>query len=413
MYDLYNRSQNGGSFDADIDAPEAWTATTGSDSTVVAVIDTGMDINHRDLKDNIWTNPGEVPGNCVDDDGNGYVDDVHGWDFRDTKEDDVGNCNFARQGEDNRVFDGAQQDTHATHVAGTIAAAGNNDVGVTGVNWQATIMPLKFIGPDNWGTVADAAEAVEYSVAEGVKISNNSWGYWGLSSDDSRTLKGAIDSADRAGQLFVAAAMNGGTDLVGDNIDDPNIPDIYPASYDNSNIISVAASNKQDDLTSFSNYGTKSVDLAAPGIDILSTMPGNNYGYGWGTSMATPHVTGAAALIKSQDPQLSDNEIKRRILNSVDKIASLQGKLVTGGRLNAAKALGANTAPVIVGLSPGGKIRDRTPTITATVQDDETELIETQIQLYLGGKRNFSYDQVSDQLTYQSGRLSPVDTVSG
>src|SRR5215216_3588734 len=286
MYDLYNRGQYGGSFDADIDAPEAWTATTGSASTVVAVIDTGMDIKHKDLKANIWTNPDEVPGNCLDDDGNGYVDDVHGWDFRDTKVDkeDHRGCVFTPgedNGEDNSVFDGAGQDTHATHVAGTIAAAGNNGVGVTGVNWQATIMPLKFIGPGNWGEVDDAAEAIEYSVAEDVKISNNSWGYWGLPPDDSKTLEGAITRADRAGQLFVAAAMNGGKDLVGDNIDDPNIPDIYPASYGNDNIISVAASNKQDELTSFSNYGATSVDLAAPGIDILSTMPGNSYGYGW------------------------------------------------------------------------------------------------------------------------------------
>src|SRR5215218_8325399 len=205
MYDLYNRGQYGGSFDADIDAPEAWTATTGSASTVVAVIDTGMDIKHKDLKANIWTNPDEVPGNCLDDDGNGYVDDVHGWDFRDTKVDkeDHRGCVFTPgedNGEDNSVFDGAGQDPPPPTLAGTIPAAGNNGAGGTGVKEQATIMPLKFIGPGNWGEVDDAAEAIEYSVAEDVKISNNSWGYWGLSSDESRTLKGAIDRAQTGRQ---------------------------------------------------------------------------------------------------------------------------------------------------------------------------------------------------------------------
>jgi len=385
MYDLYNREQYSGSFDADIDAPEAWNVTTGSADTVVAVIDTGVDINHPDLRNNIWTNPGEIPGNGIDDDGNTYVDDVHGWDF------------FNK---DASVYDAADGDTHGTHVAGTIAAEGDNGIGVTGVNWQAKVMPLKFIGPET-GYTSDAVKALNYAVDKGAKISNNSWGGGGYS----QTLLDAINKADAKGHLFVAAAGNGGSDGVGD--DNDSTP-FYPASYDSANIISVAATDHNDALTGFSNYGATSVDLAAPGKYILSTLPGNKYGYGNGTSMATPHVAGAAALIKSQSPQLSDETIKARILESVDKKSSLSGKVLTGGRLNAAKGLGANTAPVILGLRPKGKIRDRTPIISATVRDDETELTETQIELYIDGrlKQGFSYDQVEDKLTYKSGKLS-------
>lgn len=386
MYGLYNRGQNGGAFDADVDGTEAWNATTGNTDTVVAVIDTGMDINHPDLNDNIWTNPDEIAGNDKDDDRNGYVDDVHGWDFR---------------YEDNSVFDGGGQDTHGTLVAGMIAAEGNNGIGVTGINWQAKIAPLKFIGADNLAYTSDAIEALAYAVDEGIEISNNSWGGGGYS----QTLFDAIKRADAAGHLFVAAAGNGGADLVGDNND---VAPFYPASYEIPNIISVAASNNVDRLTSFSNYGATSVDLAAPGTDIPCTVPGNGYSYCWGTSIATPHVAGAAALVKSQSPQLSDEGIKARLLESVDKKVSLQGKLVTGGRMNAAKALGANTAPVVAGSRPSGRIRDRTPTISVMVWDDETELTKAQIGLYLDGRRKwtFSYNQATDTLSYRSRKLS-------
>ena len=389
MYNLYNTGQYGGTFDADIDAPEAWNATTGSANTVVAVIDTGIDINHPDLKDNIWTNPGEIAGNKIDDDGNGYVDDVHGWDFHD---------------DNNSVFDGAGQDTHGTHVAGTIAAEGNNNVGVTGINMQAKIMPLKVVDTDDRFGIHtdDVIEALQYAVSNGASISNNSWG----GGDYGQILQNAIEEADRDGHLFVAAAGNGGADFVGDNND---LRPFYPASYPNDNIISVAASNNEDQLTSFSNYGTTSVDLAAPGKQILSTYPGNEYGFGEGTSMATPHVTGVAALLKSQSPQASDEQLRTSILQSVDVKPGLQDKLATGGRLNAAKALGENTAPVILAPSPTGKIRDRTPRISATVRDDETaSLSQQQITLYLDGeqKAGFSYDQATQKLTYDSSKLS-------
>lgn len=323
LYGLNNTGQTGGTADADIDAPEAWDRTTGSLDTTVAVIDTGVDINHPDLRGNVWTNPDEISGNGKDDDGNGYVDDVHGWDFYNG---------------DRTVFDAADGDTHGTHVAGTIAAQGNNELGVVGVNWQASIMPLKFLGP-NGGYTSDAVEAIDYAVTEGVDISNNSWGGGGKS----LALQDAIARADAAGHLFVAAAGNGGSDGVGD--DNDTAPS-YPASYGNSNIISVAATDRSDGLASFSNFGDQTVDLGAPGTRILSTLPGNTYGAYNGTSMATPHVAGVAALIKSQSSSLSDAQLKTRILDAAEQVPSLEGKTVTGGRLNAARTLEDGAAGV-------------------------------------------------------------------
>lgn len=317
LYGLNNTGQTGGADGADIDAPEAWASTTGSADTTVAVIDTGVDVEHPDLQNNIWVNEDEIPGNGMDDDGNGYVDDVNGWDF---------------YNDDNTVYDSADGDNHGTHVAGTIAAEGNNGTGVTGVNWQAGIMPLKFLGPKG-GYVSDAVEAINYAVANGAPISNNSWGGGGYS----QALKDAIDRADSSGHLFVAAAGNGGSDGVGD---DNDATPSYPASYDSQNIVSVAATDARDDLASFSNFGAESVDLAAPGVRILSTLPGEAYGYYSGTSMATPHVAGAAALVASMNPEMHDYKIKRRLLDSAQATPSLSTRIVTGGRLNAAEALG-------------------------------------------------------------------------
>ncbi len=241
--------------------------------------------------------------------------------------------------DDASVYDAADGDDHGTHVAGTIAAQGNNGIGVTGVNWQARIMVLKFMGP-NGGYTSDAVEALNYAVANGVKISNNSWGGGG----GSLTLQQAISKADSAGHLLVAAAGNSGSN----NDTTPS----YPASYNNPNIISVAATSDRDALASFSNFGATTVDLAAPGVNIMSTLPGNRYSSYNGTSMATPHVTGAAALIKSNFPGLDDAQIKNRILQSVDKKANLQGTSVTAGRLNAAGALGVEDSELSFVVSP-------------------------------------------------------------
>lgn len=396
LYGLNNTGQTRGTTDADIDAPEVWNETTGSPVTVVAVIDEGVDINHPDLDSNLWTNVDEVPGDGLDNDHNGYVDDVHGYDF---------------VSDDATVYDPdpvtGRGDEHGTHVAGTIAAEGNNGIGITGVNWDASIMSLKFLGA-NGGYTSDAVEAINYAVNNGAKISNNSWGGGGKS----QALQDAIARAGGAGHLFVTAAGNGGSDSVGD---DNDATPFYPASYGNPNIISVAATDDDDRLASFSNFGDVSVDLAAPGVSILSTLPGNSYGRYSGTSMATPHVAGVAALIKSQNPLFDDAQIKARILGYADDRPDLAGKTATGGRLNAFAAISTQAAPnpdltdpTIGSVKPNARTRDRTPRVRATVRDDRTNLSKSDIRLFLDGKRKirFSYYEGTDRLAYGSPKLS-------
>ncbi len=399
LYGPNNTGQTGGTPDADADGPEAWAITTGSPTTVVAVIDEGVDINHPDLENNTWVNTDEVPANGVDDDRNGYVDDVNGYDF---------------YNDDASVYDPdpitGGGDDHGTHVAGTIAAQGNNGIGVTGVNWRAGIMVLKFLGPDG-GYTSDAVEALNYAVANGAKISNNSWGGGGYS----QALLDAIKRADSKGHLFVAAAGNAGKNS--------DSTPFYPASYESPNIISVAATDDRDTLASFSNYGASTVDLAAPGVSILSTLPAKSYGWYSGTSMATPHVTGVAALIKSEAPTQDDGQIKARILEYAEPKDSLQGKTVTGGRLNAFASLTQTAAPAAppalpppdttkptitsVRPVPGSRTRDRTPRITAVVSDNRAELSRSNIRLYLDGKRrSFRYNVSTDRLRYITPKLS-------
>ena len=394
LWGLNNTAQTGGTADADVDAPEVWDTTTGSPSTVVGVIDEGIDVNHPDLRDNIWSNPGEIAGNRLDDDRNGYVDDVNGYDFANN---------------DSSVYDPdpvtGNGDEHGTHVAGTIAAVGNNGVGVTGVNWEAQVASLKFLTATG-GTTSDAIEAINYAVAEGIDISNNSWGGGGRS----QALEDAIKRADAAGHIFLAAAGNGGADGVGD--DNDAVPE-YPSNYNVPNVVAVAASDDTDRLASFSNFGASTVDLAAPGVDILSTLPNNSYGRYSGTSMATPHVSGVAALIKSQQPGIDDAGIKAQLLQYTDQKASLQGKVATNGRLNALRAVTENadtTRPRVTSPrpAPGSGTRDRTPNIAATVADAETDLRKESIKFSLDGTRRdtFSYDAGTDRLVYTPPRLA-------
>jgi Mg-chelatase subunit ChlD len=307
LWGLNNTGQFGGKEDADVDAPEAWERTVGSRDIIVAVLDSGVDTDHADLTDNMWVNTGEVPDNGIDDDGNGYIDDVHGYDFiwnDSVPEDNIG---------------------HGTHVAGTIGGVGNNNLGVAGVNWNVRIMALK-IG-DYWISLDAAIEALEYAVSMGAKISNNSWGGYGYS----QAMKDAIAAAGAGDHLFVAAA--------GNNMSDNDQLPSYPASYELDNIVSVAASDDLDELGWFSNYGENSVDLAAPGVNIYSTVPGDLYEYSSGTSMASPHVAGGAALILSQRQGLHFSDLKSILMASVDKIDTLDGYCVTGGRLNLANAM--------------------------------------------------------------------------
>jgi len=303
LWGLHNTGQSGGTADADIDAPEAWEIETGGD-VVVAVIDTGVDYNHVDIAANMWRNPGETPGDGIDNDGNGYVDDVYGIDT---------------SSDDSDPFD---QHYHGTHVAGTIAAVGNNAAGAVGVCWRARIMALRFLNSQGWGYVSDAVECVEYATLMGARVMNNSWGGGGYS----EAMSEAIAAANDAGVLFCAAAGNSHSN----NDSSPH----YPSSYTNANVLAVASSDRSDALSSFSCYGATSVDLAAPGTDIYSLLPNNSYGTKSGTSMATPHCAGAAALLLSMAPGLRVEHVKTVLMNNVDLRTAFAGKTVSGGRLN-------------------------------------------------------------------------------
>ena len=317
LWGLDNTGQSGGVVDADIDAPEAWNTTTGSRNVVVAVIDTGMDYKHPDLAANTWRNPGEVAGDGIDNDRNGFIDDVRGWDFAN---------NDANPMDDNG---------HGSHVSGTIGAVGNNGTGVVGVNWQVSIMPLKFLDASGSGSTSAAVAAINYATRMrrdfGINVvaTNNSWGGGGLST----ALRDAIDAGAGAGILFVAAA--------GNESNNNDATPAYPASYTGTSVISVAATDRSNRLASFSNYGATGVDLAAPGVSILSTTPNNSYASYSGTSMATPHVTGTVALLAAANPQATAAQIRTAILSSTTPVAGLTGKVATGGLLNAAAALQA------------------------------------------------------------------------
>jgi len=324
LWGLHNIGQSGGTPDADIDAPEAWDIATTSD-IIVAVIDSGVDYTHPDLAPNMWRNLGEIPGNGTDDDRNGYKDDVLGWDF---------------YAEVNNPMDYLG---HGTSVAGIIGAVGNNAQGVTGICWHAQIMALSVTHYDleGWEVfVSNAVEAIEYAVANGARIINASWGNNGNIS----SLEDAIYAANEEGVLIVAAVGNVGWDI------DSN--PIYPASYECSNIITAMATDAQDQRSVWgggysSNYGITSVDLAAPGSNILSCWLGGSYAYNNGTSVAAPYIAGACALIWSLRPDLDHLTVKNIILNSVDFVPDLYERCVTSGRLNLFNAL-MNTPSVVV-----------------------------------------------------------------
>lgn len=338
LHGLHNTGETGGTPDADIDAPEAWSVTTGSPEAVVAVIDQGVNIDHPDLDGNVWTNPDEIPDNGVDDDKNGYVDDVHGWDFVNG---------------DNTLYDQEDEDyekTHGTHVAGIVAAEGGNGLGGVGVAHGARIMPLKVSSPTGI-SASRVIAALRYASGEGVRISNNSYGC--LQSTPTSPCYNAllaeeIRKADAAGHLFVASS--------GNEAKDTDVTAHYPSGYDSPNVVSVAATDENDDLGAGSNYGAGSVDLAAPGTNIWSTTPDFFFDYKSGTSMAAAHVAGVAALVESEYPDLSHLEVKERILQGVDKQDALTDRTVTGGRLNAAAAVGYEppdaTPPTITTLVP-------------------------------------------------------------
>ena len=270
-----------------IRVPSAWNGFYGSAQVVVGVVDSGIDYHHQDLVNNIWANQGGE-GNC-------------GWDF------------FYD------AHDPMDKNSHGTHVAGTIGAVGNNGIGVVGVNWNVKMAALKITGNSGVVCASAAIKAIEYGIDNKIPVLNNSWG----GRIYCESLKATID---QYGGLFIASAGNNGLDN--------DIYPHYPASYECDNIISVAATDYSDVLTSFSNYGASTIDIAAPGTEIYSSVLNNSYGFKSGTSMAAPHVAGAAALLKGYRPDLSTPEIKDIILSSVDRIPSLYGKVLTDGRLN-------------------------------------------------------------------------------
>jgi thermitase len=317
QWGLFNSGQNGGRAGADISAMRAWAVTTGSDQVVVAVLDSGVDYSHPDLANNIWTRP-QIIKAYQDDDltSDGPIDDVHGFNFVDDNDDPM---------DDNG---------HGTHCAGIIGAEGDNELGIAGVNWNVKIMPLRFMDADGTGTTKDAIEAINYVIDRkragvNVRIISASWG----STAKSRALEDVIRRAFDEGILFMAAAGNSSSN----NDQTPH----YPSSYNLGNVVSVAALDRNDQLASFSNYGVKSVHVAAPGQEILSTWLEHGFAEKKGTSMATPFVSGVAALILAQNPQMSVSDLRARLLKSVDALPALKGKVSSGGRINAAKAVGA------------------------------------------------------------------------
>lgn len=314
QWGLNNTGQAGGTANDDIRAVEAWNTNTGSGKMVVAVIDSGIDYNHPDLAGNLWKNPKETNKNGKDDDRNGYTDDVYGWNFVN---------NSANVMDDNG---------HGTHVAGIIGAVGDNGIGVTGVNWDIQIMTLKFLDKDGSGYMSNAVKAVNYAVANGAKVINNS--YAGGGSDPA--MQSAINAARAKGVIYVAAAGNDGSN----NDADP----VYPANYSGDNVVTVAASDRNDKLASFSNYGKNTVEIAAPGQSIYSTLPGNKYGYYSGTSMAAPFVTGAMALVWDANPTWTYKQVIDAVLKTADVEPGLTGKVATG-RLDVAAAINYNGKP--------------------------------------------------------------------
>jgi subtilisin family serine protease len=309
---LANSGQRGGKQGADISATLAWATTTGSDKVVVAVLDSGVDYTHEDLIQNMWMRPASMAP--YHDNELGTIDDENGFNAIDSDGDPM------------------DENGHGTHCAGIIGAEGENNIGIAGVNWKVKIMPLKFMNAGGFGTTKDAIEAINYVIDRkkagvNVRIISASWG----STQRSRALEEAIRKAYENDILFVAAAGNATVN----NDRNPH----YPSSYNVPNVVSVAALDRHDELAKFSNWGVKSVAIAAPGVDILSTWLGNAYEEKSGTSMATPVVSGVAALILAEHPRMSVDDLKKKLLASTDPIVALKGKTVTGGRINAAKAL--------------------------------------------------------------------------
>lgn len=325
QWGLHNTGQTEGTAGADVNAPEAWDLAMGTREIVVAVIDTGVDYQHPDLARNMWVNEGEIPGNGVDDDENRFIDDVYGYNMIGS-EPNIDPCGVPDPCE-NASGDPMDDNGHGTHCAGIIGAVTNNSRGLAGVCPNVTIMALKFLHKSGGGLTKDAISCIQYAVNNGANIMSNSWGGGGYN----QSLEAAIEAAAEAGLLFIAAA--------GNNNSNNDTKYCYPATYDCNNIIAVLATDHDDEKASFSNYGAKSVELGAPGDSIESAWNLARYASKRGTSMACPHVAGACALVWSVNPSLSGQDVNDVILDSVDKVDSLEDMCITEGRLNVHRAI--------------------------------------------------------------------------
>ncbi len=389
LWALHNIGQDGGTIGDDIGMESVWSVLTGSSDIIVAIVDTGIDYNHEDLAANMWINPGEIPNNNIDDDHNGYVDDYYGYNFYDYNNDPMDDF------------------FHGTHVAGTIGAVGDNGIGVTGINWHVKLMAVKFLNSSGSGYLSDAIPAIEYAVDNGAKILNNSWGFNSgapIPSDYTQEiyqpLRDAIKYADDHGVIFVAAAGNSGVDS------DENAN--YPSAYSVQNIISVAATDRNDNLAYFSNWGKISVDLGAPGVDIWSSFPtwyaNPPYASISGTSMATPHVAGAAAMVWANNTNLSHRQVINRILQGVSPNSDLANKSVTGGRLNLWQSIllndpSLNHAPIAYAGPDQSKEVGDTISLSGSATDED-------------GNTNFSYSWSLTKPSGSSASLSNSDSAS-
>lgn len=354
LWGMHNTGQTGGIADADIDATEAWDIRTDASEIVVAVIDTGIDHTHPDLAPNMWTNPGEVPGDGVDNDDNGLVDDVYGYDFV------------------NNDGDPMDDNNHGTHVAGTIGAVGNNGIGVAGVAWNVKLMGVKFLGAGGSGSLANAIKAINYAADMGADIANNSWGGGGFV----QSLQDAINNFTSNGGIFTAAAGNHG----GNN--DNNA--FYPANYEN--VVSVAASTHDDTKANFSGFGVNTVDIAAPGTNIRSTIAGGGYANFNGTSMATPMVSGVLAILQAEFPEETDAEILDRMYTNTDPVLT---EFTTHGRVNLFNALQAapndQDGPKVDSSSWSGPADGEVDTVTITFNESIDPLTFTPSDVALTG----------------------------
>ena len=381
LWGLNNTGQAGGVEDADIDAPEAWDTTTGSRDIVIGVIDSGVRYDHEDLIDNMWTNPGEIPGDGIDNDGNGYIDDIYGFDTA------------------NGDSDPMDDDDHGTHVSGTIGATGGNGIGVVGVNHEVSIAGCKFIQGRS-GSTAAAIECINYFVSlkqngVNVRATNNSWGGGGFS----QALEDAIAAMGDEDILFLAAAGNDGTD-------NDAIPH-YPSNYTLDNVVSVASIDRTDgDATH--NFGATSVDLAAPGVNIVSTISSSTSSYAGftGTSMATPHVTGAAALVWSYNPDLTALEMKELLLSSGDDNDWAQGNTLTGKRLN------VNEAMILADPTPGFTMGVSPAQSTVTAGDSATYTLSFGNIADWEGEISLSLEDAAGFASLSSPTAMPGDDVT-